>query len=126
MMMEFQEKRRLKRFLYSRITLICLLIIIFFLLIKVWDVYKKQALTRDYLAKTAASLESLQAREKMLSSEIERLNTEEGTEEEIREKYGLVKPGEEVIVVVDEDGMDSNSILPKEISFWQKLVNWFN
>lgn len=104
--------------------MICLLIVIFFLLIKVWDVYKKQALTRDYLAKTAASLESLQAREKMLSSEIERLNTEEGTEEEIREKYGLVKPGEEVIVVVDEDSTDSNSFLPKETSFWQKLVNW--
>ena len=124
-MLEFQEKRRLKRFLYSRLVLIILLVIIFFLLIKVWDVYKKQALTKANLAKATASLESLQAREKMLSTQIERLKTDSGTEAEIRERYGLVKPGEEVIVVVNKDGEDDSTPASSGGGFWQKMLSWF-
>ena len=124
-MLEFQEKRKLRRFIYSKITLIILIVVIGFVIKAVWGVYEKQSLTKDNLEKISINLDSLQAREKMLSSEIERLKTEEGIEEEVREKYGLVKPGEEVIVVVNSDETESlNSDLSK-ISFWQKIVNWF-
>ncbi|MEI6191181.1 MAG: septum formation initiator family protein [bacterium] len=122
--MEFQEKRKIKRFFYSRVTLVCLIILIFLLLKMVWNVYEKQALTKDNLAKTATSFEGLQAREKMLSSGIDRLKTDSGIEQEIREKYGLVKPGEEVIVIVDgEDGTSSEPV-SSEVSFWQKVKDW--
>jgi len=123
-MMEFQEKRRLRRFLYSKITLTLLVILILIVADAVWNIYQKQALSKANLAKTAAVYESLQAREKMLSSEIERLQTESGTEEEIREKYGLVKPGEEVIVVVDKDDNSDNHSTSTPISFWQKVKDW--
>ena len=122
-MLEFQEKRKIKRFFYSNVTLIFLIILIFLLLKMVWSVYEKQALTKDNLAKTATSFEGLQAREKMLSAEIERLNTEAGREVEIREKYGLVKPGEEVIVVVPKAEDDLNQVSTPS-SFWQKLKEW--
>ncbi len=127
-MLEFQEKRRLRNFLYSRVTLIVLLVAIFFLLNAVWKVYQKQDLTKDNLAKAAANLQGLQAREKMLSSEIERLKTESGTEQEIREKYGLVKPGEEVITVVDSNTATSTDFdtASNPASFWQKIMDWFN
>jgi len=123
-MLEFQEKRKIKRFFYSRVVLVCLLILVLLLLKMVWSVYEKQALTKDNLAKTATSFERLQEREKMLSSSIDKLKTDNGIEQEIREKYGLVKPGEEVIVVVDgEDGTSSGSV-SSEISFWQKVKDW--
>ncbi len=121
--MEFQEKRRLKNILYSKLTLVLLLILTIILIKAVWGVHKKQDLTKDNLAKTATVYQGLQAREKMLSSEIERLKTESGTEEEIREKYGLVKPGEEVIVVVDDPDQDSGPT-SSPISFWQKVLDW--
>jgi len=124
-MLEFQEKRKLKRLIYSRVTLVVFIIIFAFLLKAVWDVYKKQAITRDNLAKTAAVYEGLRAREEMLSSEIERLKTESGTEEEIREKYGLVKPGEEVLVIVDGDEVVGSTPVSSGSNFWQKIVNWF-
>jgi len=123
-MLEFQEKRKIKRFFYSRVVLVCLLILIFLLLKMVWSVYEKQALTKDNLAKTAASFEGLQAREKMLSSSIDKLKTDSGIEQEIREKYGLVKLGEEVIVVVDGEDSTSSESVSSEISFWQKVKDW--
>lgn len=111
--------------MYSKITLVALVIVIIFLTNAVWGVYKKQDLTKDNLAKTAANLESLQAREKMLSSEIDRLKTEGGTEAEIREKYGLVKPGEEVIVLVEKDDSMDSGVVSSNISFWRKVKDWF-
>jgi len=123
-MLEFQEKRKIKRFFYSRVVLVCLFILILLLLKMVWSVYEKQALTKDNLAKTAASFEGLQAREKMLSSSIDKLKTDSGIEQEIREKYGLVKPGEEVIVIVDGEGSTSSEPVSSEISFWQKVKDW--
>ena len=123
-MLEFQEKRKYQKFIYSKITLIVLIIFIFFLLNAVWKVYRKQAVTKDNLIKTATIYESLQAREAMLSAEIERLKTEDGVEEEIRDKYGLVKPGEEVIIVVGGDA-DADPELTTPTSFWQKIKDWF-
>ena len=123
-MLEFQEKRKIKRFFYSKVVLVCLLILIFLLLKMVWSVYEKQALTKDNLAKTATSFEGLQEREKMLSSSIDKLKTDSGIEQEIREKYGLVKPGEEVIVIVDGEDSTSSEPASSEISFWQKVKDW--
>ena len=123
-MLEFQEKRKVKRFMYSRITLVILLVIILLLLKSVWNVYEKESLTRDNLDKTASDLQGLKDREQMLSTEIDRLKTTSGTEAEIREKYGLVKPGEEVIVIVDKNSSSTDDISPIEPSFWQKIVNW--
>ena len=124
-MLEFQEKRKIKRLLYSKITLVCLLLLIALLIKMVWGVYEKQALTADNLAKTSASLETLQAREEMLSSEIDRLKTKSGTEAEIRDKYGLAKPGEEVITIVDQDNSTSSDTASSDDDLWQKIKDWF-
>jgi cell division protein FtsB len=123
-MLEFQEKRRYQKFIYSKVTLIILIIVIFFLLNAVWNVYKKQAMTKDNLIKTATVYESLQAREKMLSSEIERLKTDSGAEEEIRERYGLIRPGEEVIIIVDEHKDKNSPANSSSATVWQKIWNW--
>lgn len=124
-MLEFQDKRKIKRFIYSKITLVLLVVVVAFLLNAVWNVYKKQDYTRENLVKITASLASLRVREKMLSSEVERLKTENGVEEEIRAKYGLVKPGEEVIIVVNDDSSTSADSMPIENNLWQKFLNLF-
>ena len=109
--------------MYSKVTLVILVIAIFLLFKAVFGVYIKQDMAKDNLAKTAAVYNGLQDRREMLSSEIERLKTEAGKEEEIREKFGLVKEGEEVIIVVDDpDKVQSPSSSP--ISFWQKVLDW--
>lgn len=122
-MMEFQEKRRVKKALYSKITLVLLLFLLFIILRGVWGVYQKQKYTKDNLEKVEDNLAELKEREERLSAEIDWLKTENGMEQEIREKYGLVKPGEEVIIIVDKK--DINLVDNSEnLSFWQKVLIW--
>ncbi len=49
----------------------------------------------------AAELSSLEARNARLRKEVERLKTPEGVEDYARSQLGLVKRGENVVVVVD-------------------------
>jgi cell division protein FtsB len=122
-MLEFQEKRKARKMMYSWVTILILFIIFAFLLNSVWKVYKKQKITQDNLQNTATDLDSLKEREKKLSTEIGWLKTEGGTESEIRDKYGLVKPGEEVIVIVDKKDDKNSATESIEKSFWQKIVD---
>lgn len=123
-MLEFQEKRKFKKFLYCRLTSIFLLILVILILKGVWEVYEKQHYTKDNLTRVASDLQNLKERELMLSSEIQRLKTENGKEQEVREKFGLVRPGEEVIIIVDDlDGEEEGAGISGK-SFWQKVLDW--
>jgi cell division protein FtsB len=100
------------------------LIVLFFLLKQVWDVYDKQRFTRENLDRVSGDLSDLQAREVRLQSEISRLKTEGGAEAEIRERYGLAKPNEEVISIVGDDTRREEELILPEVSWWQKFKIW--
>ncbi len=110
--------------LYSKPVLLVLVILIGFLLNAVWNVYQKRQIAKDNYAKIADNLDKLQSREKILSAEIERLKLNEGMEEEIRERYGLVKPGEEVLVIVSDNKAQVSTSTSANTSLWQKIKNW--
>jgi cell division protein FtsB len=66
-----------------------------------------------------AQIETLRSREKKLSDDIEKLKTEEGVEETIRDKFQVVKEGEKMVVIVDEGKnveTSPDTIVPH--SFW--------
>jgi cell division protein FtsB len=56
-----------------------------------------------------------------LSSDIEKLKTEKGIEENIREKFGLAKDGEQLIVVVE----DKNQLIANPKDGGDGLFSWF-
>ena len=66
-------------------------------------------------------ISDLEARKAKLSEDIKKLGTDEGKEEVIRENFGMVKEGENVVVIVD----DKNATEPgkKEESGW--IINFF-
>lgn len=67
-----------------------------------------------------AEIETLRAREESINKDIEKLKTEEGVEETIREKYQVVKEGEKMVVIVDQDKktIDQNVEVLSDHSFW--------
>lgn len=67
----------------------------------VWGVYRQERQTGENTERRLAQLEELLERERALDTEIERLSTDRGIEEEIRRKFEVAKAGEEVIVIVD-------------------------
>ena len=73
---------------------------------------------------SSRELQNIQDREVFLNSEINRLSTDEGVEEEIRSKYSVAKPGEELIVIVGTTSTTSATTTKGE-SLWNKFLGLF-
>ena len=123
--MEHREKVRLRKFLYSRITLALLLIIVALLLRGSIGVYKKERLTRENLEKSEIEYQELQKREEFLREETESLNTKQGIERAIRERFGLAKEGEKVIILLDEESVDPSISKKSGAGFWDWVSSFF-
>ncbi|MFO0718760.1 MAG: septum formation initiator family protein [Candidatus Paceibacterota bacterium] len=116
---EFQKRRKIRNRIYSKTTVVVLLIVILIMTRATWRVYKTKIESRKDFEKVSSELESMRAREAELKYEIDRLNTNKGTEEEIRKKFNVAKDGEGVVYVVDSKESEENE--PIEASFIQKI-----
>lgn len=87
--------------LYSRLSVVILLVIIFFLGRAAFGAYQKYNLARVALSAALAKVAELEARKEFIGSEIERFKNERGIEGELRRKFDVAKPGEEVIVIIE-------------------------
>lgn len=123
-MRDFQQKRQIRKLMYSPRVAFILLLIFVFLARGAWGAYTKERESRLNLKKIEQDYEKSLEREKFLLGEIERLNTEEGLEEEIREKFSVTKPGEEVVLVVESEESSSNEIIEEE-GFWSRFFGFF-
>jgi len=123
--MDFHEKRKFKRLLYSKLSLIILALIVIKLSFSAFDMYKKERDTRLKRIEQKNILYEFKKREKDLSDEIKRLSSEKGIEEEIRSKFEVGKKGESVVLIIDnpEEENIKNNIAEK--SFWQRLKDLF-
>ncbi len=103
-MAQFQNKNYKKRdFLYSRPALIALGVLIIFFAYKLYALIGKSIEARHNKSAVLQQIETLHNRETELSTDISKLKTPEGIEEVIREKFRVVKEGEGVVMIVDED-----------------------
>ncbi len=110
--------------MYSRITIFIFFIIVIFLVREVYDIYKKERMSAKSVASVEENYNDLKNRQNMLKSEIERLNTDKGIEEEIRSKFSVAKPGETVVVVIDNSSSTSTDSESVEKGFWNKIFGW--
>lgn len=102
-MKKFESKKQIKSKIYSKTTLIVLIFLIILLIKGVFTLYlrnKESIVVRD---SAQVRLMELENRRNSLNSEIEKLNRDEGVEEEIREKFNVAKPGENVVLIVPEE-----------------------
>jgi cell division protein FtsB len=92
---------------------------LFFLIVKERNTRKSKDMVQDKLS-------AMQKREDFLIDEIRHIKTEKGTEELIREKYRVVRPGEKMLVIVNKEeevtDLDEN---PDRLSFFGWIKGWF-
>ena|SRR3989344_1837462 len=100
-MRKFQEKRRFKRILYSKGTIIVLAVILFFLGRAVISAHYKYSLTKKSEGAAVARYEELKIRKETLEGNLNKLETARGIEEELRERFNVARPGEEVIIITE-------------------------
>lgn len=125
--MNFKEKRNFNKIVYSKFTIILLTFILFVLLRAVWSVYQKANIAHLNKVKAQNQLSKLVKREDSLLAGIEKLKSSRGVESEIRNRFGVVKEGEEVVVIVDRRGEQNDDMgdADKNENLFQKFLKFF-
>ena len=124
-MRKFQEKRNWRDIVQSRPILILLGIIV---IAFTWNVYGILARMQETVKNRKIEedkITQLEQRKDKLTNDIANLKTEKGVEENIRDKFGLVKEGEGMIVVVDDKDQASAIKATPSGGFWSFLKNIF-
>lgn len=107
-MSEFNRKNK-HSFWHSPLVLIVLFGLLLLFMYNIMGLIEKQRETTKKKELILDQIETLRNREKSLSLDIEKLKTEDGVEETIRDKYQVVKEGEKMVVIVEEGEKKSPS-----------------
>lgn len=98
-----------------------LLLISFGLISLIWGLVGKAQIAVKEAHNVERQYQALEERKAMLEANLAALGTERGQDAAIRAAFGVVRPGEEVIVVVPPDPKAPTSTPP----WWQKILDWF-
>ena len=126
-MNEFKKKNK-NSFWHSPFVLVILLCVVVVFAFNMVGLIEKEKETAQKKALILDEIDTLNKRETMLRSDINKLNTDDGIEDAIRDKYQVVKPGEKMVVIVDDkNSTEIQSNDPKnDHSFLGWIKNMFN
>ncbi len=110
---------RKKSWFYSPIVAIILVLLVVWGIISVVKAAAKQREAVALRDESRKELEGLDQKQTDLNQKINDLSTDQGMEAEVRQRYRVVKPGEQLVIVVDNEDTSGNH--PTKPSFWQKI-----
>lgn len=125
-MIPFQERKKLRKIIYSKVTLLVLFIILVAIGRGAWGVHQKALIAQTEREIALRSLAEIQSRTAELETSLVQLKSKQGIESAVRQKYSVGKPGEEVVVVVDDNPKKGkNGEAGNGKSLWQRFVSVF-
>lgn len=110
------RKRQIRKLLYSRPMVFILLLAVLWVGKAAWGVYLKERDSRQKLGHTMEELAALKTRQVSLQEKIDRFKTEQGVEAEIREQFPVAKPGERMVVIVEDQATPKPKPAPSLVS----------
>ena len=121
-------KRRNYKFWHSPLALGVIFCLLVYFGYRVFDLVKKEMETesqKNYVLDKKSELEKKQI---LLEGELSKLQTEEGKEEVIRDKYQVAKPGEKVVVLVGNDNNQNpgGEVGGEQHGFWNWIKRLFS
>jgi len=125
-MFGFHERRKLKRYFFSYLSLGVLLVLVIMLGWSVWGIAKGERETREKREMLASERDALLVRSEELHGEIQKLKTRGGIEAELRERFEVGAPGEKLVVIVDPELPLGEEVPPRPQGFWGWLKSWFD
>lgn len=128
-MKRFQQKQAYKKLLYSPVVISGLLVICILVTIAAIGMYQKSREARANKLQAQTEYNALIAQEANLENGISKLETTEGIEENLREKYRVGKEGEHLVVITTDAGNkkiaeEQLAEMTKE-SWWIKVKGFF-
>ena len=123
-MREFEQRKKVRQIIYSRLSLLLLGVLVLVFAKASVGAYQKYHLSDRAYQEVAREQSELSARKDRLESDIARLKTAEGVEADIRSKFGMVKAGEHMLVLVDR-GSTSSQVVPTKATVFDALKSLF-
>lgn len=122
-----RTKRQLKKIMYSKVVVVLLGVVFVMAAHSVWQTYTRLHEVSTQHAQSLAELQALQDRQQELQRDINDLNTPEGMERQMREKFGVVKNGEQEVVIVNPptNGTTTTS-KPSSGGWWSSVLHFFH
>ncbi len=115
------------RFWHSPLFLGVLFLMIILFAYNTIGLIKKERETNKNKVLVLNKIDELRKREASLNKDINKLNTDEGIEESVRDKFQVVKPGEKMVVIVDENNKTpALSDITVDHSFWGYIKRLFS
>jgi cell division protein FtsB len=125
-MSEFNKKNEKYSFWHSPLMLFVLFLILIIFSYNLIGLFIKERETARNRVSELNKINDLKQRKDALSSDINNLKTDKGIEEIVRDKFQVVKPGEQMVVIVDGESADSvNSTSEKSTGFWSYIKGIF-
>jgi cell division protein FtsB len=123
-MLGVRRKYRIRRFFGSGVAFVVMLALLVLLVQAGAGMFAKAREAREKRDVAAAELERLEARETDLKSEIARLSSDRGVEEELRDRFFVAKEGEKIAVVADgASSGDSGTEEEGSKSLWKRILS---
>ena len=111
-----RKKRPAREYVIAGILVVALL----WLSTMLVGIFRKEEIARHSANEAREELAILEEREATLSKNVADLQTERGQEASIRETYGVARPGEEVIIVVEREEEEPLT----ELSWWSRFLGF--
>jgi cell division protein FtsB len=124
-MKNFQEKKRFRQVMQSKPVLMLLGIMILVFAYSVFGLVGRMQETIKNKEVAEEKIQELQKEKDQLTANINELKTDQGVEENIREKFGLAKDGEGMVVVTDDKNSTVTDTEDEPTSFFSKIINFF-
>jgi hypothetical protein len=131
---DFHEKRKIKGWLFSKSAIAALVVASLALASSVYGLYRKEREMAQKHAERLVELERLEHHASALEAEVAYAESARGIEEEIRDRFDVVKKGERAVIVMDEvepkEAAASTTPAPlsppePEQSFFSRLFSWW-
>ena len=125
-MFDLHERRKLRRYLFSHLTLAVLLVLAGMLGWSVWGIAQKEQETMQKREEVGHERDALIERGEELSQEITNLRSGQGIEAELRQRFEVGAPGEKLIVIVDPEMPQEVTKPSEKKGFWGWVTSWFD
>ncbi len=117
-MFDFHEKRKIRRILYSKISILVVFVLAILLSTAVYERYTVSREMKERLDVKQAELHAIEERAQAIEAKVEYLKDERGVEEELRNRFDVAKKGEQVVILLEDESEEqvALTVLAKEES----------
>jgi cell division protein FtsB len=106
---DFYQRRKFKGFLKMPITRIVLLVLAFLMCWSAYNRYQKSEIMEGRRYEAETDVQQLRDQKTALEKQVNYLKDERGIEAEMRRQFDVALPGEQVVVIVDDEDKNATS-----------------